>query len=561
MSQPAAADRSALAPLRLPVFRWLWIAAVVSNIGSWMQTVGAQWFLVENQSSPTVIALVQTAAAAPVLLFGLGAGVISELFNRRRLLIGVQAFQVCVGVGLAALTAAGAMTSALLLVATFLIGSANALQLPAYMALVPEIVPRPLIPDAATLSSIGVNIARAVGPAIAGIAIARLGVPFVFAVNAATFAVFLVVLVAWREYRPPRQRAEPFLDAARAGLRYVRYAGVIRRLYAQLALFMIPANALWALLPLIASKQLGVGSNGYGLLLFAVGTGAIVGAFVTSAARRRLGTSVIVTVSSVVYGAGMALVSLSHSMAVTLVVLVGVGVAWIGVIATINGVVQAFLPSWVRARGLSVYQVTLFGCTALGSAIAGAFGTAVGVPVTMTVAGVLAILSGAVLLVRPLLPTADRDRAAVAVPLTDLPTFTVSEPGDLATMDDGDFAGQMTPVPGAGHTLVLVRYAVPESRRGEFVAHMRLVERSRRRTGARDWQLYTDREHPAELVEAFTLGSWREHLSQHESRHTGDDVALLALARDLAVGDPVVHHLVGVDRLGRSRGLPGRDRP
>ncbi|MEO5744278.1 MAG: MFS transporter [Terracoccus sp.] len=304
MSQPApAAPRSALAPLRLPVFRWLWIAAVVSNIGSWMQTVGAQWFLVDNQSSPTVIALVQTAAAAPVLLFGLGAGVISELFNRRRLLIGVQAFQVCVGVGLALLTASGAMTSALLLVATFLIGSANALQLPAYMALVPEIVPRPLIPDAATLSSIGVNIARAVGPAVAGIAIARLGVPFVFAVNAATFAVFLVVLVAWRDYRPPRQRAEPFLDAARAGLRYMRYAGVIRRLYVQLALFMIPANALWALLPVIASKQLGVDANGYGLLLFAVGTGAIAGAFVTGAARRRLGTSTLVMASSMVYGA------------------------------------------------------------------------------------------------------------------------------------------------------------------------------------------------------------------------------------------------------------------
>lgn len=552
MSEPApAAARSALAPLRLTVFRWLWIAAVVSNIGSWMQTVGAQWFLVDNQSSPTVIALVQTAAAAPVLLFGLGAGVISELFNRRRLLIGVQAFQVCVGVGLAALTAAGEMTPALLLVATFLIGSANALQLPAYMALVPEIVPRPLIPDAATLSSIGVNIARAVGPAIAGIAIARLGVPFVFAVNAATFAVFLVVLVAWRGYRPPLQRAEPFLDAARAGLRYVRYAGVIRRLYVHLALFMIPANALWALLPLIAKTQLGVGSNGYGLLLFAVGTGAIVGAFVTSAARRRLGTSVIVTVSSVVYGAGTALVALSHSMVVTLVVLVVVGVAWIGVIATINGVVQSFLPSWVRARGLSVYQVTLFGCTALGSAVAGALGTAIGVPVTMTLAGVLAILSGGVLLVRPLLSTADRDRAVVALPLTDLPTFTVSGPDDVedrATMDDGDFVGQMTPVPGAGHTLVLVRYVVPESRRVEFIAQMRLVERSRRRTGAREWQLYTDLEHPAELVEAFTLGSWREHLSQHESRHTGDDIALLALARDLAVGDPVVQHLVAVDR-------------
>ena len=138
---------------------------------------------------------------------------------------------------------------------------------------------------------------------------------------------------------------------------------MIRRLYGQLAMFMIPANALWALLPVIASKQLGVDANGYGMLLFAVGTGAIAGAFVTGAARRRLGTSTLVMASSVVYGAGTVLVSLSRSMVVTLLVLVVVGVAWIGVIATINGVVQSFLPGWVRARGLSVYQVTLFGCT------------------------------------------------------------------------------------------------------------------------------------------------------------------------------------------------------
>lgn len=213
--------------------------------------------------------------------------------------------------------------------------------------------------------------------------------------------------------------------------------------------------------------------------------------------------------SSVVHAAGMVLVSLSHQMAVTLGALMVVGVAWIGVIATINGVVQSFLPGWVRARGLSVYQVALLGCTAL---------------------------AGAVLLVRPLLATVDRDRSVVAVPLTDLPTFSAdpgTERGDLGgrpaaastTMDDGDLADQMTPAPGAGRTLVLVRFTVPQSRRAEFIVHRRLVERSRRRTGARDWQPHTDWEHPAALVEAFTLGSWWENLSRHESRHTGDDAA------------------------------------
>ena len=210
---PSSAAVSSLAPLKVKLFRALWIASLISSIGGWMQTVGAQWFLVENHSDPAIVALIQTASAAPFLLLGIPAGVLGEFVNRRRLLIAVQSSLVAIGVVLSVVTWVGGLTPALLLAFTFLLGAGSAIQGPAYQALVPEIVPREVIPSAAALSSIGVNVARSIGPALAGLAIAGLGIPFVFALNALSFAVFLVVLVSWRGYTPPAHRPEPFIAA------------------------------------------------------------------------------------------------------------------------------------------------------------------------------------------------------------------------------------------------------------------------------------------------------------------------------------------------------------
>ncbi|WP_144710215.1 MFS transporter [Curtobacterium pusillum] len=516
----------ALAPLAVPVFRALWIAVLVSNVGSWMQTVGAQWLLIDEHAAPVVVALVQTASSLPVLLIGIPAGVIGEFVDRRRLLIGVQAFQVVVGVAMTVLTATGSMTPALLLTVTFLLGSASALQLPAYQALVPEIVPRSAISDAAALSSVGVNVARAVGPALAGVVIARLGVPFVFAANALSFALFLVVLVAWRGYQRPETRAEPFIDATRAGLRYVRNAGVVRRLLLQLAAFMVPANALWALLPLVADGPLGLSSGGYGLLLAAVGTGSVGGAFLMPAIRTRLGLGRVVGTTSVVFGATMVVVALVPVLPVVIVALVIGGVAWIGVVTTLNGTVQAFLPAWVRTRGLAVYQLVLFGSTAVGAAVAGAVATPLGVVGVLVVAGVLTAAS-ALLLVASRFPVlTDRQRAAAPMPLGDV-TFLPDEHG-----------------PATGETLVLVHWTVPAGSVDAFRERAARLGRSRRRTGARDWNLYRDAgSGPDAWVEAFRVGSWQEHLAQHEVRQTGDDARMLEAVREVA-GEPRVEHLV-----------------
>ncbi|HET6311575.1 MAG TPA: MFS transporter, partial [Candidatus Nitrosotalea sp.] len=280
---------STWAPLRIGVFRALWLAVLVSNVAVWMQTVGAQWLLVSQPHASILVALVQTVDYLPDVVFGLVGGVLADTFDRRRLLMAVQAFLVIVGVALAALTFAGQMPPALLLTFTFLIGSASVVTLPAYQSLVPDLVPRNHLHSASALSSISINIARAAGPALAGVVIARAGVAAVFALNAAMYLLFLVVLVAWR---PPVRTAtkfpEPFISALRAGGRYVRYAPVVRRILLRSALFLVPASALWALLPLIASRRLALGADGYGLLLGALGIGAIAGGLLLPRIRMRM---------------------------------------------------------------------------------------------------------------------------------------------------------------------------------------------------------------------------------------------------------------------------------
>jgi MFS family permease len=264
MAAPTGAPESTWAPLRIAVFRVLWLAVLGSQLGTWMQTVGAQWLLVDQPNAGALVSLVQTAGTLPVLLLALPAGVLADSLDRRRMLIWVQLFQVGVGVALTALTFAGAMTPALLLTLTFALGCGMAMTNPAYQAVIPELVPRPQIPSPAALGSIGMNLARAVGPALAGVLIARTGVAAVFAINAGTFLIFAVALFRWRR-QPPEDAGlpEPFVAALRAGGRYVRNSPVMRRLLLRVSLFIVPAVALWALLPLVADRRLGMGAGGW----------------------------------------------------------------------------------------------------------------------------------------------------------------------------------------------------------------------------------------------------------------------------------------------------------
>jgi MFS family permease len=323
---------STWAPLRIGLFRTLWIAALVSNVGTWMQTVGAHWLLVHRPHAALLVSLVQTAGCAARRLFALVGGVLADIFDRVKLLVAVLAGMTAAGAALTALTAAHKMPPELLLMFTFVLGTGAILVTPAYQSLIPDMVPRPLVPAAAGLGAINVNLARAIGPAIAGLLVARIGVAAVFGLNAATFLFYAVVVACHPQLGGAPQSPERFLPGLRAGGRYVRHAPVVRRILLRAALFLVPGSALWALLPLIATRRLGLAADGYGVLLGALGVGAVGGAFVLPQMRARLSANALVLVASITYAAALVVAALSRNLALTLVVLLPAGVAWIAVL-------------------------------------------------------------------------------------------------------------------------------------------------------------------------------------------------------------------------------------
>jgi MFS family permease len=518
---------STWAPLRAKVFRWLWLASLVSNVGTWMQTVGAQWLLVHTANAAILVSLVQTADMLPDVLFAIVGGVLADIFDRRRLIIAVQLALAVVGTLLATLTIAGHMSPALLLMFTFVIGSGSVFMTPAYQSLVPELVPSEDVASAVQLNSINVNIARAVGPGIAGILIAHFGVGADFAVNAGTFLVFAVVVVLWR----PSQRITPelperFFSALRAGGRYVRYAPVVRRILLRAALFLVPASALWGLLPLVASRRLGLGPSGYGLLLGALGVGAIAGVTVLSRLRAKLSANAFVGLSGGIFCIALMAVALLHSTLGDVLVLLPTGATWVWMLATLNTTLQLFLPAWVRARGLSIYQMVLFGAQGLGALLWGVLADAFGLTVAFVSSAALLAVGTASIRLWPLFDTSHMDRSIVARPE---PAFEF----DTASND--------------GPVVVWTTYSIPPERESDFVRAMVRVRESRFRTGATEWGLFSNGEKPGEFEEIFFVASWEEHLRQHRERLTATDRSFEDEANALSTSEPQTRHLFSTE--------------
>jgi MFS family permease len=520
---PVAAA-SVWAPLRIRAFRVLWFAQLGSMLGTWMQTVGAQWLLVDAPNAATLVALVQVAAMLPMLVLALPSGALADIMDRRRLLIAVQVFQVGVGTALAVLTAMDRMPPALLLVFTLLLGSGLALTLPAYQALVQELVPRDQVRSAAALGGVAVNGARAVGPALAGLIIAQTGPAAVFAINAASAAAFSLVLFAFRSAERTDEGApERFTSAMRAGGRYVRNSPVVRRMLLRVALFVLPGAAMWALLPLVATQLLGLGSAGYGLLLGALGAGAVLGADLLPRVGRRLSANALLFVAGLAYAASLLACVLVRDTVVLAVLLVPAGMAWLAVLMSVTGALQVFLPGWVRARGLSMFNI-VFAFGQAGGALAwGLVAQVWGLVPAFAAAAVLMALGAATVAVWPLRDVTGWDR-------------------DLAVYwPEPELAEEVGP--GVGPVLVTIRYTVDPDHVPAFLDAMELVRRSRLRTGASSCMLYRDGNDPGIYLEVSQYRTWGEHLRQHSGRLTGTDRAHEAAVREHLLGAPVAEHL------------------
>ena len=494
-----AEQPSPWAPLHNPIYRNLFIASFVSNIGTWMQSVAAQWFLVEKHSSDTVIALVQTASLGPTLLFALFAGVLADLFDRRRLLIVLQTYAVLVATALALLTYLGRVGPTSLLMFTLAIGCASALAAPAWQAIQPEVVPREQIPAVSTLGSVSGNAARAIGPAIGGVILAVSGPAAVFAINAISFAGIIVALLVWKR---PRQIAplerEHFGQAIITGLAFVSNAPIFRRILLHAALFLFPASALLALLPVVAARRWHLGASGYGVSVAAVGLGAVLAVMVAGLIRLRLSDNLQLAASAAAYG--VAIVAVARlPFAAALPFLVISGMAWLITLTTLNAAAQLTLPRWVRARGLSVYLLVATGSQAIGSYVWGAFATRAGVDVALLGSAVglgVVVLSVAVL---PLPPATGKINVEVS---NAWPTPML----------------MFEPSPEDGPVLVAVRYRVAAENLENFVQSMGNVRRSRLRTGGHSWRLYHSIEQPDIFLERFTVASWSEFERQRTER-------------------------------------------
>jgi MFS family permease len=528
-------NSAALRPLAAPLFGALWFAVLLSNIGNWMETVAAQWLLVSQHAAPALIALVQTADTLPVMLLALPAGVLADVFDRRRLLIGTQLFLVAVEVTLFAVTVSGHMTPGLLLALTLLGGAGAGMSAPAWQALIPDIVERAELRAAALLGSVNVNLARAIGPALAGLLIAALGVAPVFALNAGTFLLFAAVLTWARIPRDePPLRRERLLPALRAGTAYVRWAPIVRTILVRAALFLLPAMATWALLPLVASDLLGLDAAGYGVLLGSLGVGALLGVAVLGRLGERHAEETLLRVATVAYAATMAVLVLLPSMPVAVAGLLVAGASWVAVLSRVNAALQLFLPGWVRARGLAIYVVVLFGAQAIGAAGWGIVAGYVGLTAAFVSAAIAMLVAGLVALRWPLRDVSGLDRA---------PAVYWAEP-QLAFEPDLD----------VGPVLVRADYQVPPENVAAFIAAMEALERSRRRTGARSWRLYREGADPAQFVELFEVASWEEHLRQHGGRLTGADRAFEEEAEALASKASVTRHYFPVEAVPSNLG-------
>lgn len=535
--QNAAADGKPLpapgtfAPLRHRLFAVIWAATVLGNIGTFMRDVASAWLVTDLSPSPAAVAMIQTAGTLPVFLLAIPAGVLSDILDRRRFLIGIQIGLAVVSTALAVLAWTGTVSVVSLIALTFLGGVGAALAAPAWQAVVPELVPRTDIKGAVALNSLGINIARSIGPALGGFLLAALGAAAVYGIDVLTYVVVSAALLWWRrDLGADEGLREQFGGALRAGLRYARASRELHRVMWRAAVFFAFASAVWALLPIVARQEIGGGPGFYGLMLGSVGAGAIAGALLLPRVRARLGQDRLVLAASLVTAGSTALLALTNMEIIAIIATFVLGTAWITMLTTLNSTTQGILPNWVRGRGLAIYLTVFNGAMAAGSLGWGFVAQVIGTDAALLVAGAgLAVVAG--LAYRAALPSGEDD----LTPSLHWPEPALAEP---VAYDRG-------PV------IITVTYRIRQSDRPAFLAVLGRLSEERRRDGAYAWGISEDAVDPERLVEWFFVESWAEHLRQHR-RVSKADADIQAEARRFHQGpdDPVVQHFLALEPRG-----------
>jgi len=514
---------SGVAPLKIAVFRDRWIASTVSSVGTWMQDTAGTWLMTTLTASPLLIALMQTAASLPVLGLGLLAGATADLFERRRLLIFWQSWMLGSVAVLAVLTFLGHISPWTLLAFTFLLNIGSAMNNPAWQAIVPELVPRELIPDAVSLNSASNNLARAVGPALGGLMVAAFkrvdtGTAYVFLLNSISFAGVIWVLVNWK--RIPLFKStlpsERMAASIRTGLRYVRYAPNLQASLLRAFTFTFFFSAVWSLLAVVAHNDMRHGALrgalGYGILNGSLGLGAVTAAFTLARVRQYLSTDRIIASATFYSVFTLVVLAKVHRPGIIIPVLMAAGYCWTSAMASLNTSVQVSVPAWVQARALGTYLMTFQGGLALGSVLWGLIAQSKGTPFALLCAA--GGFAGTFPLVR-------RFRILRGgVPDLTPHQFKRAAP-ELTPFPEGDAAGDDPS--GAGPVRISIEYRVPVESYGEFTRLVHKLRDVRLRGGALRWGIYRDATDPERLNETFIMESWMDYLRSRERVTEADE--------------------------------------
>ncbi len=520
------AEPSAWSPFAVPAFRTVWIATLVANVGSWMASVATGWLMTTLDPSPIWVSLVGTATALPMFLFALPAGALADIVDRRKLLIAAQFFMLAVMVVLCVLTVTGWVTPIVLLILIFVLETGSAFETPAFLAVLPELVPKRQLSPALALNGLGINISRILGPALGGLVIGALGVSAAFLINALAF---LGVVFAFARWRAPAHTshlpAERFTAAIRSGWRFTREAPELKATLVHAGAFFLFASSYLALLPLIARDQLAGGANVYGVLFGCIGAGAVAGALVLPRVRDRTTPDRLVLGGGLVTAAATAALAVTRELVVAVPIMLVIGAAWLAVMSSLMVSAQVALPEWVKARGLAVTQMVFNGGLMFGSVIWGVAAERFGIPVALLLSAAgLALASVATL--RWSLP---RGESLDLRPSLHWPAPVVA----------GTLPADRGPV------MVTVEYIVALEQRDAFAAALAANAHIRRRDGAIYWHHFIDTADPRRHVEVFVVESWIEHMRQHE-RVTRSDQVIEAQIRKFHIGPepPEIRHFI-----------------
>jgi MFS family permease len=530
-SAAAAAPAAATpwSPFGYATFSVVWTATVVSNIGTWMYSAATGWLMTGLDADPLSVSLVQVAANLPMFLLAMPAGALADIIDKRRFLIVIESVTTIVSALFAAMVWLNLVTPVSLLLFTFLIGACGALSAPGWQSVVTLLVPRPVLSPAVAANSVGVNVSRALGPALGGAITGRLGIAAPFWINAISNLAVIGALLWWRSPQTGSRTlpAERFASAMRSGFRFVRNNPHLRATLYRSTGFFVFASAYWALLPLVTKDRIAGGPGLYGVLLGVIGAGAVGGALALPWLKTKFGADRLVASGTLGTAAALVLYGLAREPVTAVLASVIAGVSWIAVIATLNVSAQVALPEWVRARGLAMSVTVMFGAMTLGSALWGQIAAYADLPIAH-----FAAVAGAVLAI----PLTWRWKLSTGARLDLTPSLAWPPPLTVHEVEHD-----------RGPVLVSVEYRIDPKNRDAFLIAVRKLEHGRRRDGAYRWGIYEDAASEGRFLETFVLESWLEHLRQHERATNADRVVQAAVNRFHESGEPKVTHYLAVD--------------